>query len=154
MTGRNAKYKVPRGEKRTSKTMCRTVWMDFGNLPREPTPSKLKSRGSSFIRGKVVHSTEHSVEASVVQGTKCGAFGVRSSNQAPHHDSNEKNSAHYRCALLGMLHSATFPAKTRYPLRLLCGEIHSAHCIAGHGGKQLQRLMHVSHSFHVQILKQ
>lgn len=54
MTGRNAKYKVPRGEKRTSKTMCRTVWMDFGNLPREPTPSKLKSRGSSFIRDKVV----------------------------------------------------------------------------------------------------
>lgn len=99
-------------------------------------------------------STEHSVEASVVQGMKCGAFVVRSSNQAPHHDSNEKNSAHYRCALLGMIHSATFPAKTRYSLRLLCGEIHSAHCIAGHGGKRLQRLMPISHSFHVQILKQ
>lgn len=145
MTGRNAKYKVPRGEKRTSKTMCGTVWMDFGNRPREPTPSKLKSRGSSFIRDKSGSAQSTVFEASVVQGMKCGAFVVRSSNQAPHHDSNEKNSAHYRCALLGMMHSATFPAKLRFIQRT---------AFAGHGGKQLQRLMHISHSFHVQILKQ
>lgn len=53
MTDRMKNIKHHWGEK-MSEIMCRTVRMDFGNLPREPTPSKLESGGSSFVRDKVV----------------------------------------------------------------------------------------------------
>lgn len=134
------------GEKRERPKQCAELFgwtLAIVHVSRHHPNSRAEARLLSET--KVVQHRATVFEASVVQGMKCGAFVVRSSNQAPHRDSNEKNSAHYRCALLGMMHSATFPAKLRFIQRT---------AFAGHGGKRLQRLMHISHSFHVQILKQ